>query len=194
MKVRGAMSALSSDFTDCSVLIYDEAGKHLGDTVVVDYNKDALRIEVREIPPTLEAGSRCKLLILSSPSPCEYNGKVIKEGAKKIIAMFFGHVKENRKAVRYKVNSSALIENLIYDYRAYRLHTPLKVELINISQSGARFRATINSLSDYDRFQMRVRISDSEKLLIADVVNHLDKGSKISEYGCRFLIGSEMVV
>ena len=188
------MSALNSDFTGCSVFFYDDAGNNLGNTTVIDYNKKALRIEVPYTPPSLTVGSSCKLLILSSPSPCEYQGRVAKEGAKKIIALFFGHEKENRRSVRYKVNIPALIENMIYDNRAYPLHTPLEIELVNISQSGMRFRAPFTALSDDDRFQIRLRINKSEKLLIADVVYHIDKGTETSEYGCRFLIGSERAV
>ena len=41
---------------------------------------------------------------------------------------------------------------------------------------------------------MRMRISDSEKLLIANVIHHTDNDTKASEYGCQFLIGSEKVV
>jgi len=188
------MSALTSDYTGCSVLIYDEAGNHLGSTVVTDYNKNALRIEVQGAPSTLKVGSRCRLLILSSPSPCEYQGRVAREGAKKTIAMFYGQEKENRGAARFKVNFPAVIENLICDNRAYPLHTPLAIELVNISQSGVRFRAPYNALSDSDVFQMRMRINNSEKLLIANVVYHTDNGTETSEYGCRFLVGSDKVV
>ena len=175
-------------------MIYDEAGNHLGSTIVTDYNKNALVIEVEEIPPVLGNGERCRLLILSSPSPCEYQGRVTKMGARKTIAMFFGQEKESRGAVRYMLSCPALIENLVYENHAYQLHTPLEIKLINISQSGVRFRAPVYALLDCDRFQMRLKISDNDKLLIADVKNHFDDDFGASEYGCYFLIGSESVV
>jgi len=188
------MSSLSSDFTGCSVLIYDEAGAQPASSVILNYNRSTLRIEVKEIPRTFEAGSVYRLLILSSPSPCEFQGRVVKEGNRKSIAMFFGHEKENRSSVRFKVKFPALIENLICDGKAYPLLTPLDVILINISQSGVRFRTPGNALSNGDRFQMKMLINNTAKLLIADVVNHIDQVNGSSEYGCRFLIGSEGVV
>jgi len=185
------MSALSSNFVDCAVLIYDEAGNQLGSTIVTYYNKDALLIEVEELPPVIENDGRCKLLILSSPSPCEYQGRIVSEGAKKVIAIYHGVEKESRMAVRYKVNYPASIENLICVGKAYPLLTPLEVGLINISKSGMRFRAPNNSLAIGDMFQIRIKIGDNSKILIADVVNYSDKSSGTSEYGCRFLIGSD---
>ena len=188
------MAAMSGDFSGCSVLIYDEAGNHLGDTVVTSYDKASLRIEVQMMPYSLDAGAGCRLLILSAPIPYEFLGRVAREGAKKVIAMYKGKEKESRGSMRYKVNYPALIENLICDNRAYPLHTPLKVTLLNISKSGVRFRTPHYSMTVGDKFQMRIRISDTEKLLIADVINHVDKESISSEYGCRFLVGSEKVV
>lgn len=188
------MAALSGDFTDCSIFIYDTSYNHLGTTKVTRYSRESLRIEVEELPPQLIAGDICQVLILTQPSPCEYHGRIKKEGRKKIIALFYGHKRENRRVIRYNVNLSAKIENLVCEGKAYPLHTPLEITLINISKSGARFAAPNYTLFNGDRFQMRMKISDSDKLLIAEVVNNLDVNSDKSEYGCRFLIGSEKVV
>lgn len=188
------MNELSSDYTGCPALIYDLDGNHLGNTIVTYYEKAALRIEIREIPSTLSPGAACRVLILASPSPCEYQGRVIKEGQRFQIAMYMGQVKENRGTARYKINIAAMIENLIYDGRAYPLYSRLKVTILNISKSGVRLSGPKHSLMDGDRFQMRMNISGNDKLLIADVVNRIDLAGDASEYGCRFLIGSERVV
>ena len=188
------MAALSGNYTGCSVLIYDTEGNHLTSTTVTDYDRMTLRIAVKETPPGLSVGDSCGLFILSSPAPCEYQGRVANDGMKKIIAMYNGQKKENRGAVRYNVNYPVLIEYYICDGRAYPLHTPLKAELINISKSGVRFSAPTNALSDGDRFQMRMKINDNEKLFIADVINHSDDDFESSKYGCRFLVASEREV
>jgi len=188
------MKALGSNHTDCAILFYDEAGSHLGSSTVIEHDRTNTRVEVLELPAALRVGNFCRILILSSPAPCEYRCRIISEGPKKYVAMFFGKEKENRATTRYGINTSAVIENLIYKGRAYPLHTPLTVQLINISRSGVRFRAPYFSFSDGDRFQMRMRISESEKLLVADVVHYVDNGHSSSEYGCSFLIGSEKVV
>lgn len=185
------MAASSGDYTGCSILIHDEGGNHLCSTVVTSFDKSTLRIEVEETPKNLINGAFCRLLILSSPAPYEYHGRVIKEGTRIAIAMYKGQEKENRGAARYEVNLTARIEHLICDGRAYPLHTPLEVRVLNISKSGVRFRTPFYALSDGDRFNMRMKISDNEKLLIASVTNHSDHESKTSEYGCSFLISKD---
>ena len=186
------MSALSSDFTGCSILIYDAVdNNHICSTIVTHYEKNTMRIQIEIFPQTIEAGKVYRLLILSAPTPCEYQGRVFKDGSKKTFAMYQGREKENRGAARYKLKTPALIEKLIFEGQPHPLHTPLKVELINISKSGVRFRAQNNALSDGDQFQMRLTIGENEKLLIAEVINHMDKDTESSEYGCRFLMVSE---
>jgi len=191
---RAQMKGLSGYYTGHTVLIYDTDGNHLDSTTITSYDKMALRIEVQALPSVFSSGAGCRVLIMTSPSPCEYQGRALREGTRLYIAMYQGQEKESRGAERYKINSSAVIENLVCDGRAYPLLAPLEITLVNISKSGVRFRAPLNSLSDGDRFQMRMKISDSDKLLIADVINHHDIDEQTSEYGCQFLIGSERVV
>ena len=188
------MPALSVDYTGSTILINDTEGNLLSSTIITSCEKETLRIEVEEMPEALVNGASCRLLILSSPAPYEYQGRVLREGSRMSIALFRGQEMENRGNMRYKINSPALIEHLVCNGQAYPLHTPLKVELMNISKSGVRFSTPYYAMTNGDRFQMRMKISDSEKLLIADVNNCLDNGTESSEYGCLFLIGSEKAV
>ena len=183
------MAALSGDYNGCSVFIYDEAGALLVKTTVTYHNKREMSIEVKEAPQ-LRIGESCRVFIMSSPTPCDYQGRINRRGMKKNIALHHGKERESRGAVRYKIKIPAQIENLICDFKAYRLHTPLDVETMNISKSGVRILAPFNSLSDGDRFQLRMKIIGGEKVMIADVTNHIDIGSVNSEYGCRLLAGS----
>jgi len=63
----------------------------------------------------------------------------------------------------------------------------LRVALLNISTGGVRFRAPFYSFEEGDIFRMNFIISNSKKQLIAKVVNHADKKTVSSDYGCRFL-------
>jgi len=183
------MSVLSDNYTGCSVLIYNTDGEHLLDTVVSEHNREAQQIQVSALPEDLHVNDNCSLLVLTSPSPCEYLGKVKKVGGSVFIAMYQGQEKENRTATRYAVNAPALIDTLITEGHPYLLHTPLAIKLINISTGGVRFRAPYYSLADGDVFQMRVVISQNKKKLIAQVVNHVDDEPASSDYGCLFLYG-----
>ena len=181
------MSVLAGDFTGCSVLIYDTNGNHLSSTVIREHERKEQQIKVNLIPAQLKANDNCKVFIMSSPSPCEFSGKLIKEGGKLIIAMFQGQEKENRAATRYTVNTPANIEALIIEEQAYSLQTPVEVTLINISTSGVRFRAPYYSLIEKDIFRMNLVISNSQKTITAEVINNADKGTETSDYGCRFV-------
>jgi len=181
------MAALSENYDTYNVLIYDSNGEHLTNTVVTDHDKDEQQIQVNHLPKELKVNDTCKLLIMTSPTPCEYLGKVKKVGGNLFIAMFQGQEKESRGATRYTVNSPALIETLIVDGKPYNLHTPIKVRLINISTSGVRFRAPFYSLDDGDVFRMYMEISHNKKKLTAQVVNHVDKQPDSSDYGCCFI-------
>jgi hypothetical protein len=192
MKGQAQMFNPNNEYVGCTILIYDDMGNDMGKTTVTAYDKNTMWIRVKKMPPALDINHVCRVLMLTSPAPREYQGRIIAHGTGKAIAVFKGKEKESRKAARYKVDFTALIENLIYDEKAYPLHTPLVVNLINISKNGVRFRAPFYSLYDGISFQMRMKIDKSEKLLIAIVLNHRDKNADdISEYGCRFLVGSE---
>jgi len=181
------MSVLTGDFTGCSILIYDTDGNHLGSTAVKEHDRGDQHIKVNLMPDGLKTNDNCKLFILSSPTPCEFTGRVKKIGGSLTIAMFQGQEKENRAATRYAVNNTALVEALIIDGKAYSLQNPIKVDLLNISTSGVRFRAPFYSFEVEDVFSMHMLISNSRKKITAEIMNHIDNEPTSSDYGCRFM-------
>jgi len=181
------MAALSSDFTDHTVLIYDAYDNHLISTIVRSHDRGAQQLQVNIMPDELKVNDDCKLLVLSSPIPCEYQGKVKKVGGNIFIAMFQGQEKESRSSARYPVSTPALIDALIVDNQLHPLQSPIKVILINISTNGVRFRAPYYSFESGDEFQMHLVISNNRKKITAEVVNFVDNGNTSSDYGCRFI-------
>ena len=181
------MSALRGDFTGCSVLLYDTHGNHLGSTAIREHDRKDQLIKVNIMPSTLRANDNCRVFVLSSPTPCEFSGKLKKDGGNLIIALFQGQEREKRRSARYPVNTPATIEALVIDGESYNLQTPVKVTLINISTSGVRFRAPFYSLIEGDTFRMDLIISNAKKTITAEVVNHVDRINDSSDYGCRFM-------
>jgi len=181
------MSVLASDFSGSTVLIYDSSGNHLNTTTIKTHEKKEQFITVRRIPGELTVNDSCKLVILSSPTPCEFSGKIQKSGGSLFIAMYQGQKKENRNATRYPVKASALIDALIIDDYAHALQTPIKVDLVNISTSGMRFRAPYYSLLAGDIIKMHLIISKKNKMITAEVNNSVDHLTEATDYGCHFL-------
>ena len=183
------MAAQGYDYLNCPVLVYCEEGDYLVRTVIINFDKGSMQIQLETMPGTLEIGDNCKLLILTEPSPQEYLGRVRTTFWGKSVALYKGRQKEDRGATRYKVSFKARVEYLVNDGRAEALETPLEIKLVNISTTGMRFLAPLKALRNGDKFQTRVTIGSDLKLLIAEVVNHReDEDSEIAEYGCRFLI------
>jgi len=182
------MAVLSSDFTDHTVLVYNTAGVHLVSTVVMTHDKEARQIVLESMPSQLRINENCRLIILTSPTPCEFLGKVKKLGANTYIALFQGQEMEDRDTPRYPVNTPALITALFEDGQVYRVQTPIKVVLLNISTTGIRFRAPYYSFDVGDMFQMDLFIGRKQKKVTARVVNIIDQSSNSSDYGCRFLL------
>jgi len=182
------MSALTSDFTNQTVLLYDANGNHLLSTSIREYDKGVKQIIVETLPEALKFNDSCKLIILSSPTPCEFGGRIKRAGNDLCIAMFQGQERENREAARYPVSTPALIPTLVVDGEHHPVQTPIKVVLRNISTTGVRFRAPFYSFDIGDEFQMDLFIGNSQKKITARVVNNVDKEPDFSDYGCRFLL------
>jgi len=181
------MAVINADFTDCSVYIYDEDGNLITDTVVTSHDRLSRQLQVDVFPEGLNVNDRCKLLILSSPSPCEFKSKVKRVGGNMVLALYQGSEKENRAVKRYTVSTTALINTLYCDGQPYPLQTPVKVAIINISRAGVRFRAPFFSFQIGDMFQMDLIVKQSLKELTAEVINFIDDAPKSSDYGCQFI-------
>ena len=182
------MAVLSNDFTDHTVLVYNTQGDHLVSTVVMSHDKEARHIVLESMPRELKINENCRLIIITTPTPCEFLGKVKRLGGGYYVALFQGQEMEGRDAPRYPVSTPALITALIEDGQVYRIQTPVKVTLLNISTTGIRFRAPYYSFDIGDMFQMDMFIGRKQKKVTARVVNSADQDNVSSDYGCRFLL------
>lgn len=175
------------DYVGCAVLLFDMESNTIGSTRVTHINNETLCIRVLELPSNLNVGGSCRLLIMTDPLPCEYQGKIVHDGTEKLIALYSGRTREKRREQRFKVNAQAKLEFLIFNGQTYPLHTPIMMTLINVSVSGARFSAPGYTLAMHNKFQAKINISGAEKPIAAEVINTVDVDSETSEYGCRLL-------
>jgi len=182
------MSSLVGDFTGNTVFIYNTGGDHLASTVIKEHDRISKQIMISSIPNGLSINDECKILILSSPSPCEFSGKIKRIGGNPFIGLFQGQEKENRGAARYSIKTPALITTMTTDGKTISLQSPIKVDLINISTSGVRFRAPYYSMDVDDQFEMHLIISNTRKKITAKVVNCIDSGTETTDYGCIFIL------
>jgi len=182
------MSALGSDFTGCTVFIYDVKGNHLADSVVTAHDRETHQIQVGTLPFEFKLNDGCKLLIMSSPAPCEFSGKFRRMGGNQYIAIFQGQERESRGSTRYPVKNPALVDAFIIDGQHHSIQTPVKVILINLSTTGVRFRAPYYSFDEGDELQMHMSVNNIAKRMIVKIINHVDSDADTSDYGCSFLL------
>jgi len=182
------MAVLSNDFTDLTALVYDSYGNYLISTFVLSHDREARHVVLDRMPEEVKANENCKLIILTSPTPCEFVGKAKKTGGNYYIALIQGQEKEGRIAPRYSINNPALITAVIVDGEVHRIQTPVKITLINISTTGLRFRAPYYSFDVGDDFQLDMFIGKNQKKATVRVINTVDNDTESSDYGCRFLL------
>ncbi|MCL2222312.1 MAG: PilZ domain-containing protein [Oscillospiraceae bacterium] len=187
MKKQEQVKAPIYSYVGCAVILFDQDGNTIGNTTVIHNDNETLLMEVQVLPDKLSVGSTCRLLIFTDPEPCEYYGKIVTYKTKKVIALYRGRVRSKRREQRVAINTPAQIESLFYSGREYPLHTPVKVTLINVSKGGMRFSAKTDTSIRGNKFRARVSLGETEKLIVAEVVNVVDAKLKQSEYGCKFV-------
>jgi len=187
MKNKEQSKASGGNYAGCAVLLFDDEGNTIGSTRVTHNDNEMLRMQVQVMPSELDVGSTCRLLVFTDPLPCEYQGKIVVDGVKKVIALYQGRTRDKRSEHRAAIAVPAQIESLTYSGKDYPLHTPIKVTLVNVSKGGMRFSAPSDTSTVGNKFKARVSISNTEKIVSAQVVNLVNHETKPSQYGCRFL-------
>jgi len=182
---------MKKDFIACNALIFNEDRDLIASVKVLDYDSYENSIIIKSLP-ALDRIKRCELIILTSPIPYMYRGTIHKTAINKAesgkrIRLFNEHITEYRQDPRYKINSSTSIDELIYDGKAYRLHTQLEIHLLDISKRGVRFRSAPDSFAVGNRFYVRIITGDESTILFVEVVNTFTKAREYSEYGCRLI-------
>ena len=176
----------------CTALIFDEDGNELGESFVNSIHNNNMHINLEKLPKALKIGSVCKLLILTSPQPCEFNGKVVIGGKANIVAIFQGRERSKRNDVRYRTNTVAQIDCLISEGKEYPLLEPIDVTVKNISRKGVRLSAPHNTLMQGNIIKLILSLTNTIEFLMVEVINLTKLSATKSEYGCRFLTsGSE---
>ncbi|MDR0248332.1 MAG: PilZ domain-containing protein [Oscillospiraceae bacterium] len=180
------MSALTNNFTGCSVVFYSDGGDRLGQAVITSYDKEALTIEADK-PPAVTDGTRLEVLILTSPVPVNYRCKAVIRGRRTLFALHSGKEKNTRQDPRHKLDATALVTRIAGADESFKLAVPFEVKLSNISKAGVRFRAPRGLVPHSTRILLQIDLGGKKQLMVADVVNFHDTTPELYDYGCRFV-------
>ena len=173
------------DFTDCKVLIFDTDGSLLLETKVQAYNKSSMHIEVAKLPESWGQES-LRVLIFSSPVPCEFQGRIFRLGSTKEIALFQGKDMELRSEGRYSVDMPAQIEGVFEGENFSYYISPLKVILKNISISGVGIYSEAANFVKGQALQLKMSVGESHQIIKIKIVHGTKiPGEKGTYYGCN---------
>jgi hypothetical protein len=181
---------MRKDFLTCSAFIYSEKGEFLTKINIREYDRSERYIVIPDTP-VLDDVKRCEVLIIASPAPYAYKGTIHTHNYEKIIKLYRETKKDNRIETRFNIEMTATVGSLIYSRRTYPMHTPIEVELVNISKNGVRFRSEPNDFYSGNVFNIYLKTGRKFKLLTAEVVNvtepSVDFPFDFAEFGCRFV-------
>jgi hypothetical protein len=180
--------SMRKEYNNCTVLINDEKGRRIAETEILYHDELRNQIEVDDIPD-LEVGALYECLILTSPTPHAYKGRIHKRPKTKVIALFEGKETENRRDTRYKTDLPANVVGVIRHGKTYTLDKPIVGKVKDISRRGLRYASSSNAINVGERIRVSITSGGGEKNLSAEVLYSLDVPPDNSEYGCLLVIG-----
>jgi hypothetical protein len=174
---------MRKEYYNCTVLVNDEKGRRVAETEILYHDELRNQIEVDDIPG-LEVGGLYECLILASPTPHAYKGRIHRRGKSKIIALFEGKESENRRDTRYKTDLPASVIGVIRHGKTYALDKPIAGRVKDISRRGLRLSAAGGALNVGEKFRVSVTSGSGKKILTAEVLYSLDVPPDYSEFSC----------
>ena len=184
---------IGNDFTGHTVIVYDEDYIKITETNIIEYDIVLGNIRIRE-NSKLATGDNVQLLILTSPNPCSFHGRVgPRIQGMSTIDLHSGKSKEDRASKRFPIESidsivsTGVIDGLVRGNEAIDM-PPVNVQLVNISQGGIRFSGAKGLLQNKDEVLLSVNIKGAVKILAVEVVNILNAHPGRSDYCGKFTI------
>jgi hypothetical protein len=187
---RRMMGNMRKEYSSCTVLVNDEKGHRVAETEILYHDELRNQIEVDDIPE-LEVSALYECLILASPTPHAYKGRIHRRGKRKVIALFEGKESENRRDTRYKTDLPANVIGVIRHGKTYSLDAPIPGRIKDISRRGLRLSASGGALNVGEKFRVSITSMSGKKILTAEVLYSLDVPPDYSEFGCLLVSDAE---
>ena len=177
---------MTNNFNGCVVLVYNNEGNQIAQTSVLDLRLSDETIMVSDLP--FNINEEFDIIILTTPTPVTSKARMIKhmQGIS-TLRLSQSRLSEKRKEARYPVDIQAAVMDMLFDNVLYPLHTPVGVNLINLSKNGTRLSARNYTMLEGDFLRIRLKIGANNQIWTLHVVNQLDRDSESSEYGCKLM-------
>ena len=177
---------MSANLNECVVYIYNNDGSLAVESIVIEHDAATNTIVIDSTPALIDK-TQYNLMILTPSAPYSFSGLVDIRKNQLTIKLFRGEIKEKRGDTRHKISGEAEVTAYLWGGNVFKLHSPLKANLLNISKNGIRISMGFNSMSVGDVIHIRMQIQGMKRNLTALVVNNVDNDRESSDYGCRLV-------
>jgi len=180
------MAYLAGNFAGAVVFIYDSKNNLVTKTLITDYNRDEMYIEVSSGLEDVRLRSRLHLLILHSGGATELSGflKSVRQGIYEI-SIFGERQREVRASARRTLNASAVISDMITDSSEKGIVEPLPVTIENMSTSGILVKTQAVRFEKGTMLQVEFKVGGKTAIIFAEVVREQKQGDDVYKYGCK---------
>lgn len=178
------------NYINCHVIVYDENENPIANTTVLSHDKIGMKISIACTLREHRIDDKIALMIIMENGVHEYRGTIRNMSSYPClteIALFNGHVKENRGVVRRIVNTDAFISSLVFDYIPSPLLNPLKLSIVNLSTTGALISAKPDSFRNGACIEIVFKIGIKDTIIYGKIVRIRTVDVSVEEYGCRFI-------
>lgn len=178
------------DYTGCKIIVHDiELDTTIAETYINEFNKSTHTVTIATSSLRDTIHNRVSVLIFCNNTLYEYQGTLRKTDMLPGfigIALYKGKPRENRTAVRYEVNTPAIVENFIITGKLVPLYIPQEVLVVNLSTVGCLILGNYHFFNVNTTFQLKLPLGHSDMLLKTTVLRINSVGDQAAEYGCKF--------
>ncbi len=179
------------DFTGCRVVIpFTDMGISSHETKIIEHNRQFHTIKIKiDGANFISSLTHISIVIFTKDDILHFMGSVRKSFDINTIeiAIYNGKHKEDRRNPRYDISSCGLVSSLCISRQFITLRTPLMVNVINISSSGALVRTLPNAFFKGSIFSLDLELNGSEMKLMCLVVRVNELDAETANYGCEFV-------
>lgn len=176
---------LHEDLKNCRVVVRDvESGRTIADTMILTYDEQSDTIRVATDGITLEKGRKISALIFSRSGLFENQGTVgDRDGEQTLITLYEGTARNDRHAVRYRVNIQGQIDRITRP-SAGKIEEKIDITVLNMSSIGLLVQVPAGKVQEKDVIRFSA-VSKGQRLVItAEVMRVAGAENGMENIGC----------
>ena len=176
---------LHEDLKNCRIVVRDvESGRTIADTTILTYDEKSGQIRVATGGIVLEKNRKISALIFSRSGLFENQGTVgDRDEETTLITLYEGIAKNDRHAVRYRVNIRGEIDRIVRPFTG-KIEEKIDITVLNMSSIGLLVQVPAGKIREKDVIRFSA-VSKGQRLVItAEVMRVAGAENGMENIGC----------